>query len=91
MSVPKHPTLTNLRLYPPPTVTYKHLIQKAPLAVVRRKNATPFGYLLSSIAQNDLLAMLMKCITERAPHQQKRTSLRTVYRPRDNCFSKMGT
>ena len=35
-------------LCPPPTVTYKHLIEKPPLAVVRRKDATPFGYLLLS-------------------------------------------
>ena len=54
-------------------VTYKHLIEKPPLAVVRRKDATPFGYLLLSlIPQNDLLAMLMKCITQRAPHQRKK-------------------
>ena len=46
-------------------VTYKHLIEKPPLAVVRRKDATPFGYLLlSPIPQNDLLAMLMKCTTK---------------------------
>ena len=61
-------------LCPPPTVTYRHLIEKPPLAVVQRKDAAPFGYLLPSpVPQNDLLAMLMKCITERAPHQQKRT------------------
>ena len=46
-----------------------------------------FGVLANLM--NDLLAMLLKCITERAPHQQKRTSLRTMYRLRDNFFSKM--
>ena len=65
-------------LCPPPTVTYKHLIEKPPLAVVRRKDATPSGYVLSSpVPQNDLLAVLMKCITQRAPHQRKGMSSKT--------------
>ena len=79
---PTHPTLTPPRggggvLYPTPTVTYKHWIEKPPLAIIRRNHATPFGCLLSPIPQKDLLAVLMKCITERAPHQHKRTSLKT--------------
>ena len=36
----------------------------------------PFRHSLAPIPQNDLLAMLIKCITERDPHQQKRTSLK---------------
>ena len=40
---PTHPSPypSTLCLYPPPTVTYRHLIEKPPLAVVRRKDATP--------------------------------------------------
>ena len=50
---------------PPPTVTYKHLIEKPLLVAVWRKDAVPFFllYLLSPLPQNDSLAMLMKCIT----------------------------
>ena len=74
---PPHPTPWGDVLYPTPTVTYKHLIEKPPLAVIWRKDATPCGYLLSPIPQNNLLAMLTKCInniSNKNPEQKASSS-----------------
>ena len=66
---PTHPPTHLVEgLCPPLIITYKHLIEKPPLAVVWRKDATPFGYVLSPIPRNDLLAMLMKCVREPNRH-----------------------